>query len=311
MNTVLIAIAPQDKLKLTDQHVSTISSLLNQPKPANWLSDGEACEVEFATGENDDLLSLENEIRFKLDNIPIDLAILPNQNRKKKLLVADMDSTMIGQECLDELADIAGVGDKVKQITARAMAGELDFEAALTERMKLLAGMPVEIISRTISERITLTPGAVELVQTMKANGAYCGLISGGFSNFTSYIARLCGFDEEQANSFEVKDGKLTGNPVPPILGKKAKLRAIAQMTMMNALSFADTMAVGDGANDIAMLQRANIGVALHGKPIVREAARVRIDHCDLTSLLFLQGYKRSEFVTTTSKGVEITTSRD
>ncbi len=258
-----------------------------------WLARDIACDIPLP----DHIIDPQDKLRNALGDSPIDIVIQPVENRRKKLLVADMDSTMIGQECLDEMAEMAGVGDKVRHVTARAMAGELDFEEALRSRLLLLEGFPVPKLVEVIKQRITLTPGARELVQTMKKHGAYSALISGGFTQFTAYVARQCGFDDHQANQLEIVKGILTGKPIEPVLGQKSKLRAITEMTLMHSLSFSQTMAVGDGANDISMLKRAGLGVAYHAKPAVREMANAVINHGDLTALLYMQGYKKSEFV--------------
>ena len=232
-----------------------------------------------------------------LQSIGIDLVVQPATGRKKRLLIADMDSTMIEQECIDELADEAGVGAHVAGITARAMNGELDFEDALRERVGLLAGLPATVIARVISDRITLMPGAAVLVATMKANGAYAALVSGGFTAFTGHIAQVLGFDENRANTLIVADGKLTGKVADPILGRAAKVQALHEIAQRLGIVPQDAIAVGDGANDLGMLGLAGAGVALHAKPSVQADCDIRINHGDLTALLYLQGYARAEFV--------------
>ena len=232
-----------------------------------------------------------------LQSIGIDLVVQPATGRKKRLLIADMDSTMIEQECIDELADEAGVGAHVAGITARAMNGELDFEDALRERVGLLAGLPATVIARVISDRITLMPGGSVLVATMKANGAYAALVSGGFTAFTGHIAQVLGFDENRANTLIVADGKLTGKVADPILGRAAKVQALHEISQRLGIVPQDAIAVGDGANDLGMLGLAGAGVALHAKPSVQADCDIRINHGDLTALLYLQGYARAEFV--------------
>ncbi|MEX0340650.1 MAG: phosphoserine phosphatase SerB, partial [Arenibacterium sp.] len=227
----------------------------------------------------------------------VDLIVQPETGRKKAMLLADMDSTMIQQECIDELAAEAGVGEKVSDITARAMNGELDFEAALDERVGLLAGLPETVIDTVLAERITFMPGGRELVATMKANGAFCALVSGGFTAFTSRVAEALGFDEHRANTLLVADGKLTGKAGRPILGRQAKIDALEDITRRLGIAEDQVMAVGDGANDLGMLGRAGSGVALHAKPSVAAACHLRINFGDLTALLYLQGYAKSEFV--------------
>ncbi|MFT6458537.1 phosphoserine phosphatase SerB [Pseudophaeobacter arcticus] len=231
-----------------------------------------------------------------LQNIGVDLVLQPAANRRKKMLLADMDSTMIEQECIDELAEEAGVGPSVKDITARAMNGELDFDGALTERVSLLKGLPETVITQVLDTRISLMPGGPTLLATMKAAGAYAALVSGGFTAFTTRIAAELGFDENRANTLLVADGKLTGKPGLPILGRAAKVEALEQITAKLSLSEADVIAVGDGANDLGMLLRAGSGVALHAKPSVAAQCEIRINHGDLTALLYIQGYARSDF---------------
>ncbi|UWQ95829.1 phosphoserine phosphatase SerB [Rhodobacteraceae bacterium M385] len=218
-------------------------------------------------------------------------------DRKRKMLLADMDSTMIQQECIDELADEAGVGKRVAEITAHAMNGELDFEEALLERVGLLKGLPEATIATVLEKRITLMPGGPTLLATMKANGAHCALVSGGFTAFTQAIAAKLGFDEHHANTLLAENGALTGDVTRPILGREAKVEALHRITKTLNIKPADVIAVGDGANDLGMLQLAGTGVALHAKPTVQEQAKHRINHGDLTSLLFIQGYAKSDFI--------------
>ena len=227
----------------------------------------------------------------------VDLIVQPAENRKKRLLIADMDSTMIEQECIDELAEVAGVGARVASITARAMNGELDFEAALRERVGLLRGLPEQVIAKVLRDRITVMPGGRTLVATMKARGATAALVSGGFTAFTTQIATLLGFDEHRANTLLIVDGKLTGQVAEPILGKAAKVQALIEITARLGITPEDAIAVGDGANDLGMLALAGSGVALHAKPAVAAQCDLRVNHGDLTALLYLQGYSRDDFV--------------
>lgn len=228
----------------------------------------------------------------------VDLVVQKAGDRKRKMLLADMDSTMIQQECIDELADEAGVGERVADITARAMNGELDFEAALLERVGLLKGLPEATIATVLANRITLMPGGATLLATMKAHGAHCALVSGGFTAFTAAIAAKLGFDEHHANTLLMKDGALTGDVTRPILGREAKIDALHRITKTVGITAKDVLAVGDGANDLGMLQLAGTGVALHAKPKVQAEAKIRINHADLTALLFIQGYTKAEFIT-------------
>jgi phosphoserine phosphatase len=227
----------------------------------------------------------------------IDLAVQPAVGRKKRMLIADMDSTMIQQECIDELADEAGVGAYVAGITARAMNGELDFEAALRERVGLLKGLEEAVIARVIRDRITLMPGGPALVATMRGNGGYAALVSGGFTAFTGAIAGVLGFDENRANTLLVESGRLTGAVAEPILGRAAKVQALEEISVRLGISPAEAVAVGDGANDLGMLGLAGMGVALHAKPSVQAECQVRVNHGDLSALLYLQGYRRNEFL--------------
>lgn len=261
-----------------------------------WLADGIACDIALRDGS--DIAAAREAILAVIGSEPIDLAIQDADTRRKKLLIADMDSTMIGQECIDELAAEVGLKDKVATITARAMNGEIAFEPALRERVALLKGLPVSVIDEVIAKRITLTPGGRELIATMKAKGYYTALVSGGFTVFTSRIAATLGFDEDRANLLLDADGKLTGEVAEPILGKQAKVDALIEIAERLGISPDDAMAVGDGANDLGMLHLSGAGVALHAKPAVAAEARIRIDHGDLTALLYLQGYRKSDFVT-------------
>ncbi len=257
-----------------------------------WLSPDEAAEFEIT-------MVPENHwaVWQDLQSAQVDLVVQSSENRRKKMLLADMDSTMIEQECIDELAEEAGVGAHVKNITARAMNGELDFEAALKERVGLLKGLPENVIEKVLETRITYMPGGHTLLATMKANGAYAALVSGGFTAFTSSVAKALGFDENRANTLLTHSGKLTGEAGQPILGREAKVQALEGITASLGLSDADVIAVGDGANDLGMLHRAGTGVALHAKPSVASKCDVRVNHGDLTALLFVQGYSLDEFV--------------
>src|SRR4029079_298573 len=246
-----------------------------------------------------DQRGLSNEIRTALAGRPIDVVVQPQAHRRKRLFLADMDSTMIGQECIDELADYAGLKAHVAAITERAMRGEIEFEPALRERVLLLEGLPQSVIGEVIEKRIVLTPGGRALIATMRANGAYTCLVSGGFTLFTGRIGAMLGFDANRANTLVIGPGnELAGLVEEPILGREAKLATLSELRERLGLAQEDTMAIGDGANDIPMIETAGLGVAYRGKPAVAEAAAARIDHGDLTALLYAQGYARSEFVT-------------
>jgi phosphoserine phosphatase len=239
----------------------------------------------------------DRRLREALAGRPVDIAVVPSDERRKRLLLADMDSTMIGQECIDELADYAGLKEHVAAITERAMRGEIAFEPALRERVALLAGLDLSVVDEVLEERITLTPGGTALVRTMRANGAYTALVSGGFTVFTGPVRARIGFDEDRSNTLHAEGGKLTGVVSDPILGKEAKLASLVDLSGRFGLSAGQTMAVGDGANDLAMIRAAGVGVAFRAKPAVAAEASVRIDHGDLTALLYLQGYTREDFV--------------
>jgi len=259
---------------------------------ADWLAVNEA--AEFAVEQ---IPSNFWDVWENLQAGGVDLVIQPAEGRRKKMLLADMDSTMIQQECIDELADEAGVGERVKDITARAMNGELDFEGALIERVGLLKGLPVTVIDKVLADRITLMPGGKALLATMKANGAYAALVSGGFTAFTAKVAAELGFDENRANTLLTHSDELSGDVGRPILGREAKVQALEEITARLGISEDEVIAVGDGANDLGMLTRAGAGVALHAKPSVAAQCNVRINHGDLTALLYVQGYKKAEFV--------------
>ena len=258
---------------------------------ADWLAPDEAAEFTLQTVP-DNLWQVWED----LQEMRVDLVVQPTEGRRKKMLLADMDSTMIQQECIDELADMAGVGEHVKDITARAMNGELDFEGALLERVALLRGLDEAVIDQVLAERITYMPGGKTLLATMRANGGHCVLVSGGFTAFTAKVAADLGFHENRANSLLIENGMLTGDVAHPILGREAKIATLEEVTARLGISEADVIAVGDGANDLGMLGRAGTGVALHAKPSVAAQCDVRVNHGDLTALLFVQGYAFQDF---------------
>ncbi len=262
-----------------------------------WLAAGVAADIPFSAKPGDDQHAVTATLRAALAGRPLDVVVQPVAHRRKKLLVADMDSTMIGQECIDELAERVGLKSRVAAITERAMRGEIAFEPALRERVSLLAGLAVGIVDEVIDERIRLTPGGPTLVRTMRASGAHTCLVSGGFTLFTERIAREIGFEENRANRLLVENGRLTGGVAEPVLGAEAKLAALRELAGQLDLPAAATLAVGDGANDLAMLQWAGLGVAYRAKPVVAARMHARIDHGDLTALLYLQGFSRDEFL--------------
>ena len=257
-----------------------------------WLGAGVAFDVAFSAAGDAETLA-----RAALGNARIDVVVQPVVRRRKRLLVADMDSTIIGQECLDEVAARIGVGERVAALTERAMRGEIDFAAALTERVALFAGHPVSLLERTYAEAVTLNAGARTLTATMRKHGAHCALVSGGFTFFTSRVAQAAGFHSFIGNEFDVADGKLTGRVNGPIAGADAKRERLHELMAELGIARDETMGLGDGANDIPMLQAAGLGVAYHAKPKVRAAAPARLDFADLTGVLYLQGYRREEFV--------------
>ena len=280
MDSVLVLIAASGSGAITSEMATRLSG--------KWLAEGEALEVSSER---------EAEVRKLSAGLPIDINLVPIANRRKKLLLADMDSTMIQQECIDELGVVAGVGDYIKAVTARSMRGEIDFEEALKERVALLKDLPETVIQQVIDTRLTFMPGGKVLLATMKKHGAYTALISGGFTAFTSHVSQALGFHENRANTLLVSDGRLTGKVGMPILGKDAKVESLLRICSVHGLSQTDVLAVGDGANDIPMLQAAGMGVALHAKPKVQEQAGFVVNHGDLTALLYLQGYSWETFV--------------
>jgi phosphoserine phosphatase len=262
-----------------------------------WLAQNIAADIPFTAPPGADNRAMADTLRERFPD-GIDVVVQPAAGRRKTLFLADMDSTMIGQECIDELADFVNLKPHVAAITERAMRGEIAFEPALRERVSLLKGLPVTVIDEVIRDRIRLTPGARALVMTMRANGAYSCLVSGGFKSFTDRVAAMIGFHENRSNTLEVgSDGKLAGLVREPIFGREAKLQSLLELRAQHGIAKEATLVAGDGANDLSMIQEAGLGVAYHAKPAVAEAAHARIDHGDLTALLYLQGYKREEFV--------------
>lgn len=259
--------------------------------PPHWLSPGTACEFRLARQ-----VALA-DLRADLTNARVDANLVPSEHRRKWLLVADMDSTIIGCECIDELADFAGVKPQITSITERAMRGEIEFEASLRERVALLKGLDVSVLQRVYDERVRLNEGARVLVRTMSENGAGTLLISGGFSFFASRVAKAAGFATYRANNLLVENGKLTGEVGQPILGREAKREALMVADAEQNIPVVETLAIGDGANDLEMIRAAGLGVAYRAKPVVTEAADARLDHSDLTAALYLQGYRETDLV--------------
>jgi phosphoserine phosphatase len=268
-----------------------------------WLDPGRALDIAFrpAAAEIDGRTvadGLRAALRTAFGDAPADIVVQQAAGRRKRLLLADMDSTMIGQECIDELADFIGEKARVAAITERAMRGEIEFAPALRERVAVLKGLPAAVVDDVIARRITLTPGGPALVRTMRRNGAYTCLVSGGFTVFTAKIAALIGFDENRGNTLVIGgDGRFAGAVAEPILGRDAKLATLKELRGTLGLGRHDTLVAGDGANDLAMIGDAGLGVAFRAKPVVAQSAAARIDHGDLTALLFAQGYRREEFV--------------
>lgn len=298
----LVLTSPPDRPSLSDFAVARAWAAIPDQQRLNfeWLHPTEAWQARFLSDDQQgQIAALRRSIAAALNGLTLDVNIVADEigKRRKKLLVADMDSTIIQQECIDEMADVLGIKDKVAAITERAMRGEIKFEAALLERLGLLMGLKGSELGRVFEERITLMPGARTLIATMKSDGARTALVSGGFTFFTGRVAELAGFDEHHSNTLAFADGKLTGKVVGPILGREAKLATLQRLSTTLRLPAEASLAVGDGANDLAMVKAAGLGVAFRAKPIVAAEASASITHGDLTALLYLQGYKRSEFV--------------
>ena len=290
----MITLPEQGGLTVADAERARVVLAGNNVEPgaADWLAAGTACDVPFSGLDH---VSAQTIVGKAFAEQPIDIATQPAAGRRKRLLVADMESTIIENEMLDELAEEFGLRDEISGITARAMAGELDFESALRARVAMLEGMSSSALDRALTA-IRFMPGAATLVATMRANGAYCALVSGGFDFFTGWVRNRVGFDYDQANRLDVAGGMLTGTLRDPILGRAAKRRALDQLSENLGITPQDAITVGDGANDLDMLAASGTGVAFRAKPIVAEAARTRIDYGDLTALLYLQGYRIDEF---------------
>ncbi|MBL4639909.1 MAG: phosphoserine phosphatase SerB [Kordiimonadaceae bacterium] len=296
MNIALtLVVNPKFGISLDQIETKAIKALSIGSHDHRDLAEGHACDLVFNYASVADAVGKLTDILDAVEGL--DWAIQPAEGRRKKLLLADMDSTMIPVECIDELADFVGLKEKVSAITEAAMRGELNFEAALTERVALLKGLTKAQLADCYKDRISLMPGAVSLIHTMKANGAYTALVSGGFTYFTSQVGRSIGFDMDHANTLEIEEGVLTGKVVFPICDANTKLETLRTLATERGLSGADILAVGDGANDIPMIEAAGLGVAYHAKPKTQAAASAAVRYGDLTSLLYFQGYKDSDFI--------------
>lgn len=299
MDNVLTLIANPAEATLDDSTVLSVREALDtlhvETAPADWLAAGQAVDLKLSDADS---YAVENFVRQTLCNAPIDVIVQKAYRRQKKLLIADMDSTIVIGETLDELAAYAGLKDEIAAITQRAMRGELDFADALYERVAMLQGLDESYLHETMAQ-VELSPGAKTLISTMRAHGANTALISGGFSFFTDQVRQQVGFHTSLGNQLQVIDGKLTGKVIPPIIDKDTKLNMLIDTAEQLGLGMSDTMAIGDGANDVPMLSAAGTGVAYHAHPVAREAARARLDHTDLTGALFVQGYRLDEFTST------------
>ncbi|HEY4161436.1 MAG TPA: phosphoserine phosphatase SerB [Dongiaceae bacterium] len=297
MTHVLTLIAPERSVLLPKSLEAVSDALRNGGARVGapyWLAPADrVCDIPF---DGIDVAAADAIARATLADLAVDFHAQPLQNRRKRLLIADMDSTIVTSETLDELAGQAGLKDTISEITRRTMRGELDFSQALIERVAMLADLPETALAKTLADT-RLSPGATTLVRTMRAHGAFAALVSGGFRYFTSRIAAKVGFDLDLANDLAMEDGRLTGELSGPILDKSGKVNALETLTAERGLTPADAVTVGDGANDLPMLLAAGLGVAYHGKPLLREQVRAQVNHTDLTALLFFQGYKQEEFV--------------
>lgn len=299
---VLTLVANTDKQPLTDRQINIAFMALEkqdaQIQELRWLSPNEACDIHFEYLAPTPLKL--DKLQAKLDKYQLDFVVqpfAPEAQRRKKMLISDMDSTIIQQECIDELADVLGIKDQVSAITTRAMNNELDFKESLHHRVQLLKNLPESALKEVYQNRITLMPGAKQLIQTMQHHGAHCVLVSGGFTFFTSRVAQEVGFHEHHANQLEIIDGKLSGKVIEPILDKESKVQSLLSISTNHNIAITDILAIGDGANDIPMLQKAGLGVAVHAHENVRNQIPVQINYTGLESLLFFQGYHRSEII--------------
>ncbi len=298
MKSVLTVIAAPDKQKLTSSLVKDISTHLMKSGAliinTEWLAEDIACDIIFSKVEN---TVAESAAREVIGALPIDCVVQDTAERHKRLLISDMDSTVITIECIDEIADFAGVKPQVAAITERAMRGETDFAGALRERVGLLKGLSEQVLQNVYDERVRFMPGARELVMTMRENGAYTMLVSGGFDFFTSRVQRELGFHDNSANRLEIEDERLTGRVLEPVLDKQAKLHTLMHISNEKNIALSEALAVGDGANDLPMITAAGLGIAYHAKPVVQQRARAKVNHCDLSALLYVQGYRDEQII--------------
>lgn len=298
MQSVLTLVAPEGKQKINETLITQLSEKITgsggEVVATDWLKPSYACDLLFKHLEHEQAEKIATEL---IAEAAIDFIVQPAINRRKKMLISDMDSTMITVECIDEIADFAGVKARVADITERAMRGELDFMAALSERVALLKGLNATILQQVYAERVRFMPGARTLVQTMRRFGAHTILVSGGFDFFTARVAAGLGFHAHRANTLEIINGHLSGTVNPPVLDKHAKHEILLASVAEHSLVTDDVLAVGDGANDLPMLLAAGLGVAYHAKPVVQQSARARINHADLSALLYMQGYREANFI--------------
>jgi len=292
---VLTLIGNERSAPLEPAHIERVFQRLATTGKTDWLGQREACDLFVESPLTAD--GIAEQARDALPGMAIDTVCAPIEGRRKKLLICDMDSTVINQECMDELGDAIGLGSQIREITAALIRGDISFPDALRRRLVLMKGMDCRLLKSVYEERISLQAGARTLVQTMRHHGAFCMLVSGGFSFFTRRIAERIGFHDHQGNELAFKDGRLTGEVVEPILGRSAKLNTLTAMCDEKGLEPSDVLAVGDGANDIKMIEAAGLGVAFHDSGSLRKQANARIDHGGLTALLYIQGFHKSEFV--------------
>ena len=292
---VLTLIGNMASMPLESVHVERVYRRLATTGETDWLAEREACDLFIDSPLS--AVEVAEQARDALSGTAIDTVCTSIEGRRRKLLISDMDSTVIDQECIDELGDAIGVGSQIREITAAVVNGDISFSDALRKRLALMIGMDRRVLKSVYEERISLKEGARTLVQTMRHHGAFCILVSGGFSFFTRRIAERIGFHDHQGNELVFEDGKLTGEALEPILGRSAKLDTLRSLCDEKGLKSSDVLALGDGANDIKMIEAAGLGVAFHASDSLKEQANACIDHGDLTALLYIQGFGKSEFV--------------